>query len=118
MNHANQGSVSVEVVTDNCQSYIAVEYRDITVKRSTLYTRLAMQDIGQQSRNNWVDFSNLFMMSTGQPIHMFDADKIKGGIVVRSAKKGEKFTDLFDKEHILVEGDIVIADKEKILALG
>ncbi|MBP6911090.1 hypothetical protein KBC03_05930 [Patescibacteria group bacterium] len=39
-------------------------------------------------------------------------------MIVRNAKKGEKFTDLFDKEHTLLETDIVITDKEKILALG
>lgn len=49
---------------------------------------------------------------------MFDADQIKGDIIVRQAKKGEKFTDLFDKEHELVDTDIVISDKEKILALA
>ena len=49
---------------------------------------------------------------------MFDADQIKGSIIVRQAKKGETFIDLFDKEHTLIESDIVIADKEKILALA
>lgn len=57
-------------------------------------------------------------MTTGQPIHMFDADQIKGTIVVRNAKKGETFIDLFDKEHTLIDIDIVIADKEKVLALA
>lgn len=64
LEHATKASINVKVETDKCQSYIAVEYKDINVQRSSLYTRLAMQDIGQQSRNNWVDFSNLFMMST------------------------------------------------------
>ncbi len=58
------------------------------------------------------------MMTTGQPVHFFDADQIKGNIIVRNAKDGEKFTDLFDKEHTLVSTDMVIADKEKILALA
>jgi len=118
LENATKASIAVDVQTEGCQSYIAVEYKDVTVKRSSLYTRLALQDIGQQSRNNRVDFSNLFMMTTGQPIHMFDADQIKGNIIIRTAKKGEKFIDLFDKEHILVDSDIVIADKEKVLALA
>ena len=58
------------------------------------------------------------MLTTGQPIHFFDADKISGGIAVRNAKEGEKFTDLFEKEHTLVSTDIVIADNEKVLALA
>jgi phenylalanyl-tRNA synthetase beta chain len=51
------------------------------------------------------------MYLTGQPIHCFDADKITGTIVVRQAKNGETFTDLFDAEHILTEQDIVICDE-------
>lgn len=118
LSNANKATMEVDVQTDACQSYVAVQLNDVSVQRSSLYTRLAMQDIGQQSRNNWVDFSNLFMMSTGQPIHMFDADEIKGNLIVRNAKKWEMFIDLFDKEHSLIESDIVIADKEKVLALA
>ncbi len=118
LQHASKASIQVDVQTPACQSYVAVEYKDVSVARSSLFTRLAMQDMGQQSRNNWVDFSNLFMMTTGQPIHMFDADMIKGNIVVRNAKNGETFIDLFDKEHSLIESDVVIADKEKVLALA
>ncbi|MEI6672028.1 MAG: B3/4 domain-containing protein [bacterium] len=68
--------------------------------------------------NNRVDFSNLFMNSTGQPIHFFDAEKVDGDIIVRNAKDGEKFVDLFEAEHILKTTDVVIADKKKILALA
>lgn len=118
LENATQGPLKVEVDTPDCQSYIAVQYTNVSVQPSSLYTRLAVQDIGQNPRNNRVDFSNLFMLTTGQPIHIFDADTIKGKIVVRNAKKGEKFTDLKDGEHILNEGDIVIADKEKVLALA
>ena len=118
LENATQGSLAVEVDTADCQSYIAVQYNNVSVKPSSLYTRLSLQDIGQTPRNNWVDFSNMFMLTTGQPIHIFDADTIKGKIVVRNAKKDEKFIDLKDGEHTLTEGDIVIADKEKILALA
>ncbi len=118
LNNAKKADIKLNVETADCQSYIAIEFKDITVQRSSLYTRLMMQDIGQQSRNNRIDFSNIFMMTTGQPIHFFDADTIKGKITVRNAKEGETFTDLFDKEHILDPQDIVIADDEKILALG
>lgn len=118
LSNAKKADMQLKVDTADCQSYITIEFKDVTVQRSSLYTRLMMQDIGQQSRNNRVDFSNLFMMTTGQPIHFFDADTIKGKITVRNAKKGETFTDLFDKEHILDPQDIVVCDDEKILALG
>jgi len=77
-----------------------------------------MIDMGSAPRSNWVDFSNLFMLMTGQPIHFFDADKIEGDVIVRNAKEGEAFLDLFGATHLLKETDIVIADKKKILALA
>ncbi len=58
------------------------------------------------------------MNISGQPIHFFDADKVDGDIIVRNAKDGEKFIDLFETEHSLTSKDLVIADKNKILALA
>nr|WP_275052412.1 phenylalanine--tRNA ligase beta subunit-related protein [Candidatus Vampirococcus lugosii] len=77
-----------------------------------------LSDLGQGLVNNWVDFSNYFMNYSGNPVHFFDADKIYGEIIVRQAKEGEKFIDLFENEHILKNTDLVIADDEKILALA
>lgn len=77
-----------------------------------------MLDLGSNPISNRVDFSNLFMNISGQPIHFFDAEKVEGDVIVRNAKDGEKFIDLFEAEHSLKSTDIVIADKKKILALG
>jgi phenylalanyl-tRNA synthetase beta subunit len=53
-----------------------MELNNISVKNSTFFTRMQMMDLGSKTISNWVDFSNLFMNITGQPIHFFDADKI------------------------------------------
>ena len=58
------------------------------------------------------------MYLTGQPVHFFDADTVAGDIIVREATDGEIFIDLTGVEHSLMKGDIVITDKEKILALA
>lgn len=104
--------------TDKLNTYILMEINNVDVKKSSFFTRLQMLDLGNIPRWNWVDFSNLFMNIAGQPIHFFDADKVKWNIIVRQAKKWEKFVDLFEKEHELLESDILIADDEKILALA
>ena len=75
-------------------------------------------DLDEEPINNWVDFSNLFMLFTSQPIHFFDADKIDGDIVVKEANWWEKFVDLTWKEHTLEKWDIIVVDNEKILALA
>ncbi|USN57345.1 MAG: hypothetical protein H6766_02615 [Candidatus Peribacteria bacterium] len=109
---------NIKVKTDHCRAYYAISLTDVQVTRSTFHTRLQLLDLGLTPRNNWVDFSNLFMYQTGQPIHCFDTDQIQGNITVRMAAEGEQFVDLMDGEHTLTPEDIVIADDQKILALA
>lgn len=111
-------ATDVIVKSAGVRSYVLAEVKDISVKPSSLFTRLQCYDLGLGIKNNWVDFSNLFMYMTGQPVHFFDADVVQGTIIVREATNGEQFIDLFDDEHILTDKDIVIADDEKILALA
>lgn len=103
---------------DKLNSYILFELNNLKVEKSSFFTRLNMLDLWSNPISNWVDFSNLFMNITWQPIHFFDADKVKWNIIIRNAVEGEKFVDLFEKEHTLVSSDMVIADDEKILALA
>lgn len=49
--------------------------------------RLQNIDLGNGPINNWVDFSNLFMNISGNPVHFFDADKVEGNIIVRNARE-------------------------------
>lgn len=58
------------------------------------------------------------MTISGQPIHCFDADKIRGTIIIRQAQDGEKFTDLTGIEHSLIAQDVVIADESGVIALA
>lgn len=108
----------IEAKTDLLRSYILLELENISVERSSFFTRLQLLDLWLEPRNNWVDFSNLFLFWYGQPVHFFDADKVHWNIIVRNAIKWEKFVDLFDVEHVLLENDIVVADQDKVLALA
>ena len=96
-------SRAIKVASEAVNTYIAVEIKNVEVKKPV---------------NNWVDFANLFMNISSQPIHMFDADKVIGDIQVRNAREGELFVDLFEVEHTLRDTDLVIADNEKVLALA
>ncbi len=104
--------------SDGLNSYVLLHLKNITVHQASFFMRLQMIDLWSNSINNRVDFSNLFMNISGQPIHFFDAEKVDGDIIVRNAKDGEKFTDLFETQHTLKSSDIVIADQKKILALA
>ncbi len=66
-----------------------------------------------------VDATNLSNLELGQPTHAFDADRIEGGITVRTSRKGERAWPLFTEGHVeLPEGTLVIADDVKILAVA
>lgn len=60
-------------------------------------------DLGHDPKRNRIDFSNYFMSNYGQPIHVFDAEKVTGSISIKDASGGEIFVDLTGKEHTLVE---------------
>ncbi|MBL0210176.1 MAG: phenylalanine--tRNA ligase subunit beta [Holophagaceae bacterium] len=65
-----------------------------------------------------VDASNELLHRYGHPTHAFDADKLRGGIVIRHAAAGEKITTLDGVERTLTEKDLVIADDRGPIALA
>ena len=72
----------------------------------------------QKCISNAVDATNYAWLAMGQPTHVFDLDKIEGGIVVRRAKKGEKLKTLDGVERTLDPEDLVVADEVKALGLA
>ena len=73
---------------------------------------------GLRSLSAIVDITNYVMLELGQPLHAFDLARIKGGITVRYARKGEELLLLNDKKLALIPGLLVIADDAKPLALA
>jgi len=93
----------------------------VQVDKYTLdeHIRHILNLLGYNTGNASVDLSNYIMEEIGQPIHVFDSEKIVGNdIIIRKAEKGESMVDLNDNELVLEEGDIVICDSEKIIALA
>jgi len=72
----------------------------------------------QKLISNAVDATNFAWMAMGQPTHVFDLDKIEGGIVVRRARKGERLKTLDGVERVLDPEDLVVADEAKPLGLA
>lgn len=118
LEHWNKAKRNVVCETEWLNSYTLLELNNVNVKESSFFTRLQMIDMWSNPRSNRVDFSNLFMLLTGQPIHFFDAEKVNWDVIIRNAKDWEEFVDLFETKHVLKSNDMVIADKDKILALA
>ena len=73
---------------------------------------------GQRPVNLPTDVTNYVMFLYGQPMHAFDADKIKGGLTVRDAQQGETLTTLDGAERNLDPEDLVIADETGIQSMA
>ncbi|GAA5119226.1 phenylalanine--tRNA ligase subunit beta [Alloalcanivorax gelatiniphagus] len=65
-----------------------------------------------------VDVTNYVMLETGRPIHGYDADKLRGPIVVRRARDGERLTTLDGTRRTLDPADLVVTDDSGIIGLG
>lgn len=99
--------------------YVTRILKNVTVKESPKWLKERIEAIGLRSINNIVDVSNFILMEMNHPNHVFDLDKIEGNeIKVKSAVKGDKLVTLDEQERELEDGDIVICDSKKILALG
>ncbi len=110
--------LKVKIKTDKCNRFTGIVLNDIVIKDSPLNLQMRLENLGIKSISNFVDITNLMMLEFGQPMHVFDADKVSGEIVVRQAKKGEKLVALDEEEYDLTEKDIVIADEEKVLSIA
>ena len=112
------GTRKVQIMTDRCQTYRMAEIHNIKNAPSNPKIAARLLSAGINPKNACVDATNYICYDMSQPLHCFDADKIDGPIIVRTAQNGEKFTDLFGKEYELTDKDMVIADMSGVLALA
>ena len=103
---------------ERCPRYIGAEIENLTVKASPWQMQNRIWKVGMRPINALVDITNYVMLATGQPTHAFDADHIKGNIVVRRAAEKEELLLLNDKKLELSSDDLVIADTESAVGLA
>jgi phenylalanyl-tRNA synthetase beta chain len=102
-----------------CPHYTATCIKGVKVGPSPKWLKDALEATGQRSINNIVDVTNYVLHETCQPLHAFDAAKIRGGkLHVRMATEGEKITTLDEKERALSTDMAVIADFERALVVA
>ncbi|MBP5483819.1 MAG: phenylalanine--tRNA ligase subunit beta [Bacteroidales bacterium] len=104
----------VEVLdTDGAPRYTGITVKGVKVAPSPQWLQERLMSIGLKPINNVVDISNFVLFETGQPLHTFDADKVRGGkVIVRRAGAGEPIRTLDGIERKLASCDMVIADAE------
>lgn len=105
--------VEFVIEDDNlCHRHIGRIVEGIKVEKSPEWLRERLESIGQRSINNIVDATNFATLDMGQPLHAFDADKVKGMVTVRPGRAGEVVITLDGKTIPVDSSIIVIADEE------
>ena len=111
-----------EVVIENpeaCARYSGIVIEGVKVGPSPAWLKNKLQAIGVRSINNIVDITNYILHETGQPLHAFDAAKIKGKkVVVKKCPQDSLFVTLDEKERKLTAQDLMICDSEKPMCIA
>ncbi|MFK5878883.1 MAG: phenylalanine--tRNA ligase subunit beta [Flavobacteriaceae bacterium] len=114
--HVDTRSLRIDIEVENknlVPRYSGITISGIKVEESPKWLQNRLKSIGLTPKNNIVDITNYVLHELGQPLHAFDATKIKGNkIVVKTLPQGTKFTTLDAIERELHEDDIMICDGE------
>ena len=117
----NKQSLKVKIEKSNnqaCTIFGSCLIKNINNKESPDWLKDRISSIGLRPISTVVDVTNYVMFDLNRPLHAYDTDKIKKGIIVRNSKKGEKFKALDNKEYILEKDMCVISDYDGVLGLG
>lgn len=117
-NTENQINVVIQN-SDGCIRYSGVTISSLTVKESPVWLQDRLHSIGLRPINNVVDITNFVLFETGQPLHAFDADFIKGKkILVKTVNEGTKFTTLDGVERTLSSNDLMVCNEQEPMCMA
>ncbi len=112
----------IEVVVNNteaCPRYVGLRLSDIKVADSPEWLQNRLRTIGLAPINNIVDITNFVLHELGQPLHAFDAGKIKGNkVVVKTLPSKTKFETLDEKVRELHDHDLMICDDNRGMCIA
>jgi len=111
-------SITIQA-TEACPRYMGLSLTGIKVDESPEWLKQRLSAIGARSINNVVDITNFVLHEYGQPLHAFDADKIKGNkVVVRFEAEGSTFVTLDEKERKLQGNDLMICNESEGMCIA
>jgi phenylalanyl-tRNA synthetase beta chain len=112
--HVDDRTLRFDVEVENTEKaprYAGVTISEITVKESPEWIKNKLKAIGLKPINNIVDVTNYVLHELGQPLHAFDASKVKGNkVIVKTLPTGTKFITLDEVERELHEEDLMICN--------
>jgi len=106
-------NLKLKINHDLCSRFAALIFDKITLGESPPFIKKRLAAAGIKVINNVVDISNYLMLTLGQPVHMFDYDRVAGRTMILRASKTNETITLLDKQAVkLPVGSIVIEDGE------
>ncbi len=104
---------------EGCYRYVARVVRGVRVGPSPDWLAAKLETAGMRPVNLVVDVTNLVLLEFGQPLHAFDLSTLGGSLIrVRRARRRESLLTLDGQTRKLDEGDLVIADAERVVAIA
>jgi phenylalanyl-tRNA synthetase beta chain len=111
--------ISIDIDPEVCLRFTARVYEDVKLGPSPLWLKQRLSAAGQRPINNVVDITNYVMLLTGQPLHSFDLDEVRGKkIVVRRAADGERMRTLDGVEREFDSSMTLVCDAEGPSGIG
>lgn len=116
----NDLEIPVEIkMPEACHRYAGITISGVKVEESPEWLQNRLKIIGHTPINNIVDITNYVLFETGQPLHAFDAQKIKGGkVIVQSLPEKTKITTLDEVDRELSDKDLVICDEKDAMCIA
>ena len=110
--------ITCSSATEDCPQFSIKVVKDVVTKESPLWLKNFLMAQGIRSINNIVDIGNYVMILTGQPIHMYDLDKLESNnFVVKNDFEGEVVC-LDEKTYKIEKGDLVVTNNDKPVCLA
>ncbi len=104
---------------EGCGRFSSRVIRNVNANASSPdWMKLRLERAGQRSISALVDVTNYVMLELGRPLHVYDLDKLRGGIDVRFGRKGEKLKLLNEQSVELDESVLAITDESGPIGLA
>lgn len=102
-----------------CPRYTARIIKNVKIGDSPEWLKKRLEQCGLRSINNIVDITNYIMIGYGHPLHAFDLDTLRGGLIrIARAGKGQRIKTLDGVERVLPEETLLIWDGERPVAIA
>ena len=118
----DNNSISITVSIEDeiaCGRYSGVGVSGIDIKPSPKWMQSRLKAIGVRPISNIVDITNFVLHETGQPLHAYNVEKIRGNkILIKTLPEGSKFVTLDEKERTLRKEDLMICNAEQPICIA